>query len=81
MRPVFGSPPVIMERNQSAAPAPVSEKREKPGRSSTPTPSRTAWHSSRMRGSHGPSRSQVWVASSLVSSPGFANQFARSHPL
>ena len=46
-----------------------------------PQPSRTASHSALILGSHGPLRSQVWVASSEMSSPGAANQLARSQPL
>ena len=80
MRPLFGRPPAILPRSHSAAPSPAMLKREKPGRSSTPTASRTASHSSRMRASHGPARFQVWVASSEVSSPDCENQLARSQP-
>ena len=46
-----------------------------------PQLSRTAATSSRTRAAQGPSRSQVWVLSSEVSSPGWAYQVARSQPL
>ena len=77
----FGVVPVINELSQSRAPGPCTLNRENPGRSRMPAASRTARHSSRTAPNHEPSRAQVWVASSLVSSPGRAYQLARSQPL
>ncbi|MNY54950.1 hypothetical protein D3C86_1908830 [compost metagenome] len=81
MRPGFGTRPVIRPESHSVAPLPLIRKREKPGRSRMPAASHTARHSSSMRFAQGPARPQVCVASSDVSSPGWAYHIARSQPL
>jgi hypothetical protein len=80
-RPMAGTLPVIWRASQAAVPGPAMRNRENPGRSRMPAASRTARHSSRTAPNHGPSRRQVRVPSSDVSSPGRAYHSARSQPL
>ncbi len=81
MRPGAGRREAVSPSTKSRAPGPSTFSRVKPEMAITPQVSRTASHSSRIRASQGPARFQVCVAVSPVSSPGWANQLARSQPL